>query len=159
MTMPFLTRGLFVSAACAGLLACAGPGMREPTPVAAVTPTPAGSAMMAGATQVGSPPVTSAKPRVCSARGQSANAGFSEPWSITVSNEGLPCGHVRALGSNNTVYEILKPPQHGQIGQQSDGPRTRVTYTPTAGYKGSDSFSLRYSGRNIEMPYLVNVIP
>ena len=140
---------------CIGLVACSQP----------MAPPMAQSTAAAPSTQTAMTPVagdqssTTRKARVCTTRGNPATAGVSNPWSITVSNEGLPCPHNRELGNNNEVYQIMKPPQHGQISQQSKGNRTTISYTPAPGYTGTDSFSMRYLGRNMEMPYMVNVIP
>ena len=147
--MPFPLRILLVSGVCAGLAACAQPA---PTPMGGAAAPPASLSQAAQ-----SPSGNGA--RVCTTRGRPANAGVSDTWSITVSNEGRPCGHTRELGRQNETYQVLKPPMHGQIAQSPQGGKTRVTYTPTPGYTGSDAFSLRYTGRNMEMPYLVNVIP
>jgi hypothetical protein len=106
--------------------------------------------------QAPSPP-----PRVCSAKGGPANAGGSPPWAITVSNEGLWCSHFRIPFTNtaNFTFEVIKPPQHGELSQSPQGAKTTISYRPVKGYTGSDGFTLKIGGRNIEYPYLVSVIP
>ena len=81
-----------------------------------------------------------------------------QPWAITVSGEGGWCSHRRKLGTNNYTYGIAQSPQHGEILQQPNGPETIISYKPAAKYVGTDSFRLR-APRNIEMQYLVTVIP
>ena len=100
-------------------------------------------------------------PRVCTARGQPATAAGSPPWAITVSNEGLWCSHGRIpfTGTNNFTFEVVKPPQHGELVQTPQGPRTSISYRPVKGYTGADGFTLRIPGRGIEYPYLITVIP
>jgi hypothetical protein len=99
--------------------------------------------------------------RVCTSRGQPANAGVAPPWAITVSNEGLWCSHVRipATRTNNTTFEVQKAPQHGEVSQAPNGPQTVISYKPVKGYVGPDSFTLHLARGNIEYQYLVNVIP
>jgi hypothetical protein len=104
-------------------------------------------------------PAPGQKARICSIRGRAATAAnVVDTWSITVSNEGLPCTHERMVGRGD-LYQVSQPPRHGQVTQQSEGSRTAVTYTPVKGYTGEDSFQLRSPLRNVEMPYLVTVIP
>ena len=148
-----LLRATFVSGMCAGLMSCAQP---VPQPMASTSQpqTNAGT----GARSAVAPGTQTA--RACTTRGRPANAGVSDPWAITVSNEGGSCSHMREVGrDNNQIYSIVREPQHGQITQTPQGPKTMVTYTPTRGYTGTDSFALKTRTGSIEMPYMVNVIP
>jgi hypothetical protein len=104
-------------------------------------------------------PAAAGHARICSTRGRAATAAnVVDTWSITVSNEGLPCTHERLVGRGDP-FQVTQPPQHGQIAQHNAGGRTAVSYTPVPGYVGSDSFHLRSPDRNVDMPYLVTVIP
>ena len=151
--MASLLRATFVSGVCVGLMACSQPAS-QPMASASTPQTSAAS----GARSAVAPGAQTA--RVCTTRGRPANAGFSDPWAITVSNEGGNCSHTREVGrSNNQTYQIAREPQHGQLSQTPQGPKTMITYTPARGYTGTDSFALKSRDRNIEMPYMINVIP
>lgn len=100
-------------------------------------------------------------PKVCSAKGPPANAGAAPPWTITVSNEGVWCGHRRtpATRANNITFQVRKAPQHGEVSQAASGPQTTISYKPVKGYVGADSFTLYLPNGNIEYQYQVNVTP
>jgi len=133
---PSLIRAGFMLGCCAAFTPWS-PATAQPAPAAEATP----------------------HSRICSARGQVGTSANIEPtWSLTISNEGLPCTHVRQIGKG-AVFQVTQPPQHGQITQRSLGAQTAVTYTPVKGYTGADAFTLWMGMGNRSLPYLVNVIP
>jgi hypothetical protein len=102
--------------------------------------------------------------RSCHTHGEPSEVGsshLSTTWTISVSNDGGWCSHHRFVGRSvgPDGYQVVKAPDHGQISQQREGEKTLVSYKPNSGYTGSDSFTLRYRNANIEMAYIVSVIP
>ena len=166
MEASFMCAALMLTA-CTGLMACSQAGNMASSAGSSVMS--AGSSVVSGvgsaASGVGQAAVAAVTPasveraRTCTTRGQPANAGVSQPWAITVSNEGAWCTHSRLLGDANQIFDLKQAPQHGQVVQQSKDGKTLVSYRPAKGYVGTDNFMLRYPNRAMDMPYMVNIIP
>ncbi len=64
---------------------------------------------------------------------------------MTVGNDGGWCGISVAQGGQRPYAAglLTTAPQHGKIYIHSVGDRTRIDYTPEAGFAGSDSFVVR----------------
>ncbi|HEY1450659.1 MAG TPA: lysyl oxidase family protein [Solirubrobacteraceae bacterium] len=73
---------------------------------------------------------------------QSSSTGFGEAKTITLS--------ARAWNDTATpAYKIVAQPAHGKLSAISSG---KVTYTPNAGYSGSDSFTFSAADPNSQFP-------
>jgi hypothetical protein len=169
-----------------------------PTPNTAATngtiaagPVPAPNTAAENTTPV-TTPVLPQKARSCVTKGQPGidrsgtipYHGFT--WTITVSNDGGWCSHVRgpewlsrpivvvAVGANmpqgvgttalqdrDDVFIVVASPQHGEIAQTFDKShmRTTIAYRANPGYIGADQFMLKHPRNGITLPYVVNVIP
>jgi hypothetical protein len=102
------------------------------------------------------------KARVCISTGGGIQAGASPTWSIQVSSSGGSCTHARhytgPIGPAQ-IFDLRVPPTHGQVTQQVVGIDRYVSYTPTAGYRGPDSFTLVIPSKSIHLDYTVEVVP
>ena len=129
-----LLRTLVMAAACTGLAACSQHAGGQAESQAA------------------------RRARLCIAGGQPGHTALTDPapWSITVSSDGGFCPHVREWASG---FEIAPEPRHGRVTQEVRDGKTVVSYQPTRGYIGSDSFGLRDPGRRVALSYLVGVLP
>lgn len=153
-----LTRATLMIIGCTGLVACS-----QPATQAVVVQAVVAQAVLAQAGGSDAPArVMPSRARLCIAEGQppvSRADPDRAPWSITVSNEGGPCSHVRNLGRAEREYALVQPPRHGRITQEPRAGETVVSYWPDRGYIGSDSFALGEPSGQAALPYLVAVVP
>ncbi len=160
-----LIRTALIMASCTGLVACSQPGATSGgasmAPVVNAAPPAPTGAFQYTLGGVGAASATGTKKAaVCTVKGAPASAGVSTPWSISVSSGGGACAHSRELErENNTIYGVKSAPAHGQITQQPQGPKTYIIYTPTPGYTGPDTFTMRAPRAAIDMPYSITVVP
>jgi len=73
---------------------------------------------------------------------QSAHTAAGEPKALTLTSKAWK-------DSATPKYTIVSSPQHGQLGAVS---KNQVTYTPSAGYSGADSFGFSASDPNSPFP-------
>ena len=103
-----------------------------------------------------------AKAKICQATGGPISAHVSPVWTIRVSSEGGACTHVRrwtGRSSNTAPFTVKVPPSRGQLTLTATNGLYYVTYTPTRGYQGPDSFTLVTPADNVVMGYTVEVVP
>jgi len=105
------------------------------------------------------------KSRICKVDTGPVSTDSDRPATIVASNEGGWCPHIRKVGmavryggQGNRVYDIAQPPQHGTLAQDNQNTQMVVSYKPTRGYTGTDSFVLRTTN-NVKLAYSVSVVP
>jgi Lysyl oxidase/Bacterial Ig domain len=80
------------------------------------------------------------------AEGKSVQTGYQQPVGITLSAKAF------AVGAGEARYEVIQQPAHGTL----SGSGEHLTYTPAAGYSGTDSF--KYVTRNAHSEFPRNPV-
>ncbi len=82
--------------------------------------------------------------RICVAPAAAPADGQSIAAQMQVSNEGGWCGiNATRGGSPFESYLQVARPTHGTVFAHRVGTKTRIDYTPDAGFAGTDSFAVR----------------
>jgi hypothetical protein len=80
---------------------------------------------------------------------------------ITRNNDGNPCWYMRRSTQSGRVFgvpmHLTKQPSHGAVEITVLDKGTRISYKPTAGFAGTDEFSVINEMYNVDRPYKVSV--
>ena len=103
------------------------------------------------------------KSKICKVSGPFAPAGgvVVSATAITMNNDGNPCWYMRRSTQSGRVFgapmHLTKQPSHGAVEITVLDKGTRISYKPTAGFAGTDEFSVINEMYNVDRPYKVTV--